>query len=94
MTGQPLEHPDVIADFFASWCGETAWSIELRRFGALGGLIRYWCGVPRSHSAIPLTFALHWPSGTPMHFDRDRLRDIKLACQLLERLPAKAEGAL
>jgi hypothetical protein len=80
---KPIERPDAIADFWEQWCGDTPWSRSLRRFGELGGKIQYWCGVPRSHSAIPLTFALYAPDGTELPCNY-RLKDIKAAIKTLE----------
>lgn len=79
----PIEHPKAVADFWASYSGDTAWVKELRRFGELGGKIQYWGGVPRSASAIPLTFALFAPCGAQLEC-RYRLKDIRAAVQFLE----------
>lgn len=82
----PIVHPDEIAARWEAWCGETAWSRSLREFGALGGRIQYWCGMPRSASSIPLTFALFRPDGTK--FDCDyRLKDIRAAVAELSSEP-------
>ena len=69
---------DKIADLWDAWCGETTWSRKLRKFGVLGGQVIYWCGVPRSHSAIPLTFELIAPDGRRLP-GTSRLKDIKAA---------------
>ena len=79
----PIENPDNIAELWEAWCGETEWSRSLRRFGELGGKIRYWCGMPRSASAIPLTFALFKPDNSELPC-KYRLKDIKAAISLLE----------
>lgn len=85
----PIEHPDEIADLWEMWCGVTKWSVSLRRFGELGGRIRYWCGVPRSASAIPLTFALFDPDGVQLPCSY-RLKDILAAIATLEAMQAIA----
>lgn len=58
------------------------WAVALREFGALGGRCEYWCGVPNSASAIPLTFSLYAPDGTKLPC-RYRLKDIKAAITTL-----------
>lgn len=75
----PIVPPAAVAEMWEHWCGETEWSRSLRRFGEMGGLIRYWCGMPRSRSAIPLTFALFAPDGSKLPYDGSRLKDIKAA---------------
>lgn len=69
---------DPIADLWESWCGETLWSKKLKEFGRLGGKITYYCGMPRSASAIPLCFVLHLPNGKEFN-GRSRLKDIQQA---------------
>ena len=74
-----------LADSWAQWCGEdTAWVKEMRRFGALGGRIVDWGGMPRSASAIPLCFELVLPGGIRFPCD-SRLKDIKAAIAFLEK---------
>ena len=67
-----------IADAWAQWCGENQWTKRLREFGNLGGKVKWWCGYPQSHSAIPLTFSLIMPDGTPFPCAY-RLKDIRAA---------------
>jgi hypothetical protein len=68
-----------------NWGGETQWTQLLRQFGQLGGLITHYCGLPRSKSAIPLTFTLHFPSGEKIDTGgNSRLRDIKAAIQIMK----------
>lgn len=78
----PIQPAAEVAEVWESWCGDTPWSKALREFGSLGGLIRYWCGVPRCASAIPLTFELFAPDGTSLPC-RYRLRDIRDAVTTL-----------
>lgn len=49
---------DKVADIWEAWCGETPWSKYMRQAGTLGVRCVYFDGVPRSASAIPLTFVL------------------------------------
>ncbi len=80
-----IEKPDNVAALWEAWCGETPWSKGLREFGALGGLIQYWCGVPRSASAIPLCFGLFYPDGRRIETGGDsRLKDIRAAISILK----------
>jgi hypothetical protein len=74
---------EATASIWENWSDAAAkWAVALREFGALGGKCEYWCGVPHSHSAIPLTFALYKPDGTPLPC-RYRLKDIKAAIAVL-----------
>jgi hypothetical protein len=83
MASPPIENAVNMAEEWEAYGGETTWSRAARRFGELGGLVQYWCGMPRSASAIPLTFALFKPDGTPLpsHY---RLKDIHAAIATLE----------
>lgn len=83
MAMPPIESPEDIIALWDAWCGETAWTRSLARFGELGGMIRYWCGVPRSASAIPLTFELFHPDGSKIP-SNSRLKDIRKAIAILE----------
>lgn len=74
-----IENAARMADIWAGWCGDdSAWCKAAREFGALGGLAQYWSGMPRSASAIPLTFALYRPDGSKLPCSY-RLKDIKAA---------------
>ena len=84
---QPLTGQEVAGEW-ENWCGETPWSRAMREFGELGGTSVWWCGYPRSCSAIPLTFTLIAPTGEELYCDY-RLKDIKAAVATL----AKAEIA-
>jgi len=57
----------------------------MRDFAAAGGLCRYWCGMPGSASAIPLTFALFAPDGTKLEC-KYRLKDIIAATAKIKQL--------
>lgn len=73
-----------VAKGWASWCGSRCqWVKKLTEFGELGGKCRWWCGYPRSRSAIPLTFELFSPSGEPLPCEH-RLKDIRTAIAALE----------
>lgn len=72
-----------VARAWEVWCGDTPWSRSLRRFGELGGQVRWWGGYPRSASAIPLTFGLFAPDGSKLP-SRSRLKDIRAAIAALE----------
>lgn len=78
------ENPATVAECWRIWCGDTPWSQSLEEFGSLGGTIAWWCGYPRSASAIPLTFELFLPDGTkfPTNY---RLKDIKASCVEAEK---------
>ena len=65
----------IVADAWETWCGETPWSIALREFGNLGGTIIWWCGYPRSKSAISLCFTLYL-NGAKLP-GSSRLKDIR-----------------
>lgn len=71
-----------VAEKWEAYQGETRWSKAMRRFGELGGLCQYWCGMPQCASAIPLTFALFAPDGTEFEC-KYRLKDIYAATELL-----------
>ena len=81
--GKGYENPAVVAKFWESWCGITPWSKYLREFGELGGLIKYWGGVPQSASAIPLCFELLMPVGDVFP-GGSRLKDIRAAVASLK----------
>jgi hypothetical protein len=78
-----IETVDDTITAWESWGGPSKWTQQLRIFGDLGGKIQYWSGVPRSASAIPLTFALFAPDGTKLPCNY-RLRDITNAISLLQ----------
>jgi hypothetical protein len=79
---------EATASFWESWSKASGkWAVALREFGALGGKCEYWCGVPNSASAIPLTFALYSPDGEKMPCD-SRLKDIKAAIAVLRERTA------
>jgi len=82
MNTPPICNAAEMARVWEAYGGETAWSIAARRFGELGGLAQYWCGMPQSASAIPLTFALFAPNGDPLPC-KYRLRDIRNAIKFL-----------
>lgn len=82
--GPPIEDPEATAAFWEQYIGDSSWSRLLREFGRLGGKIQYWCGVPRSASAIPLTFSLHRPNGLELPCQY-RLKDIRAAIETLKR---------
>ena len=67
-----------VAKQWENWCGDTPWSRGLREFGDEGGKIIWYCGFPRSKSAIPLCFSLVMPSGIEVP-GSSRLKDIKEA---------------
>jgi len=71
-----------VADSWEKWCGETAWSKEVRKFGKNGGRIIWWGGFPQSASAIPLCFVLVMPNGK--EFGHSRLKDIKEAIRRIK----------
>lgn len=93
----PLKNPDAlgrpklgdimipadVAEAWEGWCGITPWSQLLRRFGELGGKVRWWCGYPQSASAIPLAFTLVMPDGSEFN-GHSRLKDLKAAVAVLE----------
>lgn len=72
--------PDEVADAWKRWCGETAWSRGLRDWAELGGTMMWWCGYPRSKSAIPLSFTLIDPQGNEVPGE-GRLKDIETAVE-------------
>lgn len=83
------ESPAAVAAEWEAWCGETAWSRGLRELEPLGAKVAWWCGYPRSASAIPLTFAIYLPDGT--HYPGNyRLKDIQGAVALLKSAQAAA----
>jgi hypothetical protein len=78
-----IEHPCNVAAFFDRWSAKNKrWSAALREFGALGGKVEYWCGLPNCASAIPLTFGLYAPDGTELPCNY-RLKDIHAAIEAL-----------
>lgn len=76
-----------LADRWADYGGESAWTRAMRRFAELGGLVRDYGGMPQSRSAIPLTFTLHRPDGSQFPDQAYRLKDIRAAIALLEAPP-------
>lgn len=86
-----FENPARLARFFEAWCGETPWSKQLRRLGELGGLVKHYCGVPRSASAIPLCFSILLPDGHEFPCD-SRLKDLRAAVKYLENYRKYYEG--
>lgn len=76
------QDPRDVAEAWRSWCGDTPWSRWLDRFGELGGRIEWFCGLPKSASAIPLTFRLYGPDGSVV--GRSRLKDIRESVRSLE----------
>lgn len=75
---------EATAALWESWSSAgVKWAKALREFGALGGRCEYWCGLPNSASAIPLTFALYAPDGKQMPCNY-RLKDIKAAIVALQ----------
>ena len=79
-----IESASVLADRWATWCGEKSqWVKWMRRFAALGGQVCDWGGVPQCHSSIGLTFELFAPDGTKLECEY-RLKDIRAAVRLLE----------
>ena len=77
---------DSTVHLWERWCGPSPWSEALREFGSLGGYCEYWCGVPRSASAIPLCFALYDRKGREIP-GNSRLKDIKAAIKILKEEP-------
>lgn len=75
---------DIVIAKWQAWCGATRWTDALGRFAVLGGKVKWWCGFPRSASAIPLCFGLYTPDGREIP-GRSRLKDIRYAIALLER---------
>ncbi len=71
-----------IAERWENYGGSTPWTKSLRAFGDVGGQIIYWCGMPGSKSAIPLTFELIMPDGSRFvaaDGGAYRLKDIRAA---------------
>lgn len=77
----PIFKCEEIAELWENWCGKTNWSESLRQFGQLGGKIIYYCGMPQSASAIPLTFEMVMPTGEVLP-GNSRLKDIKTAIEI------------
>lgn len=77
MTGQD------VADAWVDWCGDNQWTGAMRRFGELGGRVKWFDGYPQSRSAIPLTFILYSPEGQLL-YGYSRLRDIKDAIKIIK----------
>lgn len=87
MAMPPIQPASEVADYWARWCGEdTQWVKRLREFGELGGLVRWWCGYPKSASAIPLAFVLFTPDGSELP-GNSRLKDIRAAIDSLGEKP-------
>lgn len=65
----PLNPAGTLADEWARFIDpkskRSAWVTAMRRFGDLGGLVRYYCGVP-GYRIMPLGFACHAPDGTEL----------------------------
>lgn len=59
--GRRVVNPYQVVEYWEAWCGPTLWSKHAIRLIDAGGHIAHWCGVPRSHSAIPLTFVAILP---------------------------------
>jgi len=78
----PIEPPANVAHAWRAWCGDTPWTRALEEFGRLGGLIQDWGGMPRSASAIPLTFARFDADGNELPCNY-RLKDIRAAIESL-----------
>ncbi len=74
-----------VAETWEAWCGETAWSRNLRAFGKLGGQVNDFGGVPQSVSAIGLCFMLILPDGSEFP-GNSRLKDIRAAVNFLKRI--------
>jgi hypothetical protein len=79
----PIQAAANVAAIWEDYQGETAWTKSMREFGSLGGLVQYWCGMPRCASSIPLTFALFAPDGTKLECSY-RLKDIHAAIATLK----------
>lgn len=78
------EQPLLVALIWEAWNGETSWSRALRRFGELGGRIKYWGGHPsKGKMTYPVRFELYGPDGTKLPCN-SRLKDIKAAIAALE----------
>lgn len=82
MSIPPIVPAADIAEVWRSYGGDTPWTAALDEFGALGGLVQYWSGMPRCASAIPLTFALFSPDGEKLQCSY-RLKDIIAATRLI-----------
>jgi len=67
-----------VAEMWETWCGETPWSTWMLRWADLGGKVEWWCGYPRSKSAIPLCFGLVGADGKRLE-GSSRLKDIRAA---------------
>ena len=78
---QPITGQELASEWRA-WCGDCPWTDLMHQFGELGGTSVWWCGYPRSRSAIPLTFTLIGPDGQKMPCDY-RLKDIRAAVEQL-----------
>jgi len=72
------QSPHEVADEWEAWCGTTKWSTALRSLGDAGWSIQWWCGYPRSRSAIPLCFSLFTPNGDKFPCE-SRLTDLRAA---------------
>ncbi len=72
-----------VSSSWDDWCGKTSWSQTMQRFGELGGKVRWWGGMPRSASAIPLCFELYTSDGRKIE-GGSRLKDIHAAVRMLE----------
>lgn len=80
--GGHIQATEYVAEAWERWCGVTPWSNFMRSFGELGGQVIWYCGMPRSASAIPLCFTLVMPDGTERN--GSRLRDLRDAVAELE----------
>lgn len=83
--------PTILAGRWAAWAGDTAWTAALEDFAVAGGMAQDWGGVPKSRSAIPLTFALFLPDGSKLLDCQYRLKDIRRGVELA-RAMGRAEA--
>lgn len=81
--GSGIVDPREVAEAWEGWCGETPWSVGLKQFASLGGKIKWWCGMPRSASAIPLCFVLYDSEEKELEVGNERLKDINKAIEIL-----------
>ncbi len=83
-------NPADVAHAWERWCGDTPWSRIVRRLGELGGLIRWWGGMPHS-TLVPLCFDILLPNGHWFPCD-SRLKDSRAAVKHLESCQKYFEG--
>jgi hypothetical protein len=74
--------PTILAARWAAYGGDTPWTHALEAFAVAGGMAMDWGGVPRSKSAISLTFSLYLPDGSKLENNKYRLKDIRRAVAL------------